>query len=105
MILFSKLLGIKLLIFELIHTWGYKTYSTHLSMKFILHINVKMGSVVAQLVECQTGGWTVASSKLTGVTVVCHWARNIIRCLELVHHSDFNAGNHTEMTEKLLTGM
>ena len=39
---------------------------------------------VAQLVEHYTVDWSIASSGLTRVTVLCHWARHFIHCLVLV---------------------
>ena len=62
-----------------------------------------MWSAVAQLVEHYTGDPSVASSRLTRVSVLCPWQDIIFCCLVLVHLR--KTENRPGMAEKLLTGM
>ena len=74
---------------------------------FIKHENDQLKSIIVDkrehsgsVVECSTRDRGGVGSSLTGVTVVCSWARLIYPCLVLVQPSK----THPDITEKLLTG-
>ena len=61
------------------------------------YLQMGVRSAVAQLVERYTGNNRVASLGLTGVTVLCPWERQFIRCLEMVEPK--KTGNRLDMTK------
>ena len=58
-------------------------------------------SASGSVIECLTRDGGVVGLSLTGDTVSCPWARPFILCLVLVQ----SRKTHTDVTEKLLTGM
>ena len=57
---------------------------------------------MAQFLQYKAGDRRVASSRLTGVSVLCPWAKHFVRFLELVEYR--KTENRPHMSEKTLTG-